>query len=383
MKNKQTNTNYSGPYFILNHHNLQPGDIILEHGYEPHSDIICRRTNSNYSHAMIYVGGTIIEATRDGGVFSRIPNRSVVRNINDFCVLRLTKGIQPELINNICLHARYLVGSLYSVTEAILVKGNGLMRAFSAGSRKQFCSRLVAQCYQKHNINLVSNADFCSPADIENSPLLQIVPNIVRPATDKEVRFALAISPHAKHNENAMKFIKAALSIFYSHGIKTIGNADKEILITTFNDISHAVFKYKNTPNLDDEITKAMYESGYLDHIDMDKKQNPFRYDYKSFKNTITYNSSNDMVLQKLEIELRKESEVFKTRLESYVNGKNNLASNMKYFEAEYLIAKSLIKGMHERLTIIEKFTKDNRINKINEKCNKMIDIINRFADDI
>lgn len=38
---------------------------------------------------------------------------------------------------------------------------------------------------------------------------------------------------------------------------------------------------------------------------------------------------------------------------------------------------------MHERLTIIEKLTKDNRINKINEKCNKMIDIINRFADDI
>ena len=44
---------YAGPYFILRHDSLRPGDIILERGYEMHSDIICKQTGSHYSHAMI------------------------------------------------------------------------------------------------------------------------------------------------------------------------------------------------------------------------------------------------------------------------------------------------------------------------------------------
>lgn len=77
------------PHFMLNYELLQPGDIILERGYAWYSEKIAKHTNSRYSHAMIYVGGTIIEATRGGGVYSRVPNRSTVRDISDFKVLRL------------------------------------------------------------------------------------------------------------------------------------------------------------------------------------------------------------------------------------------------------------------------------------------------------
>ncbi len=55
-----------GPHFMLNYELLQPGDIILERGYAWYSEKIAKHTNSRYSHAMIYVGGTIIEATREG-----------------------------------------------------------------------------------------------------------------------------------------------------------------------------------------------------------------------------------------------------------------------------------------------------------------------------
>lgn len=72
MKKNGKPETYTGPHFILEHTLLQPGDIILERGYERHSEIICKQTKSHYSHAMICVGGTIIEATLDGGVFSRV-----------------------------------------------------------------------------------------------------------------------------------------------------------------------------------------------------------------------------------------------------------------------------------------------------------------------
>lgn len=117
-------------YFILDTDQLKIGDIILEHGYAKHSDVICSQTGSRYSHAMIYVGGTIIEATLDGGVFSRVPNRSAVRDINDFKVLRLKETADVNMFLHITDYARSLLGSKYSVAQALSVKGGGVYRIF-------------------------------------------------------------------------------------------------------------------------------------------------------------------------------------------------------------------------------------------------------------
>lgn len=106
------------------------------------------------------------------------------RTISDFKVLRLAKDPGQKITATLCDHARYLVGSQYSVAEAILVKGPEFTKQFRKNSRKQFCSRLVAQCFQKAGINLVSNANFCSPADLERCGLLVTVPDMVRPASE-------------------------------------------------------------------------------------------------------------------------------------------------------------------------------------------------------
>lgn len=60
---------------------------------------------------MIYIGGTIMEATRKGGVFSRIPNRSVVRDMNDFKILRLKDLADAQAIKSICNKAHSLTGN--------------------------------------------------------------------------------------------------------------------------------------------------------------------------------------------------------------------------------------------------------------------------------
>ncbi len=385
MEKNNTLDNYTGPHFILNHDLLQSGDIILERGYERHSEIICKQTGSRYSHAMIYVGGTIIEATLNGGVFSRIPNRSTVRDIIDFRVMRLKEKPDSETINTITSHALYLVGSKYSVTEAVLVKGPEFTKAFKENSRKQFCSRLVAQCYQKAGINLVSNINFCSPADIENSTLLmQEVTGMVRIASEEEVKHAQAISPHQSHTKNVVNFVDMALNIFKDHGIKSVGTADDEVEITTLNDISRAVFENKNSPGLDAEITEAMHSSGYLDHIEMDRKVNPYRYDFERFKSRIEYDADEHEIFIRLRGEINREADVVNRRLESYVNGKNNQVYGMKFLEAEFSIAKGMLQGLYERVVIIEKYSAEKKTThgykKVNDKCIEILTQIKIYA---
>lgn len=387
-KNKKLE-NHTGPYFMLNHDRLQLGDIILERGYARHSAIISKHTNSRYSHAMIYVGGTIIEATQEGGVFSRVPNRSTVRDIRDFKVLRLKVLPGHEAIQAVCNHARYLSGSQYSVTEALKVKGPGFIREFADDSRKQFCSRLVAQCYQETGIKLVDNINYCSPGDIERSELLFEVTKMVRCASEEEVAHAQSPSPHETHTKNTVKFVRKALKIFETHGIKTIGASDGEIVITTLNDIALAVYENRTNHRLDKEITDAMLSSGYLDHIDIDRSKNPYRYDPVLFKLTVEQVAEGNMdrLLEILISEINKELDVLEIRLKSYCAGRENLKSGLKYSKTEFTIPNGLLKGVLERIFVIEGYTSVKMdymgFREINDTCHKVIQTIKHNAPEL
>lgn len=380
---------YSGPHFMLNHDLLQPGDIILERGYAWYSAKIAKHTNSRYSHAMIYVGGTIIEATMDGGVYSRIPNRSTVRDIRDFKVLRLKVHPGNETLQTICDHARYLSGSQYSVTEALKVKGTDFLREFANDSRKQFCSRLVAQCYQKAGINLTENINFCSPGDIERSEYLVEPSEMVHRASEEEVAHAQAVSPHTLHTEKAAKFVRTALDIFESHGIKTVGTSDGETVITTLNDITKAVYENRDKPGLDEELTEAMSLSGYLDHIDIDRQKNSYRYDPILFRLKVEGMANGDAneLFEILRHEINKELDVVGARLQSYCAGRANLESGLKFNELEFTIPHGLLKGMLERVVIIESYTVAKRdapgFREINDACRKIIQAIEKHAPEL
>ncbi|MBE5221354.1 MULTISPECIES: YiiX/YebB-like N1pC/P60 family cysteine hydrolase [Pectobacterium] len=389
MKKNNKSENYSGPHFILNYDRLEPGDIILERGYSQHSELISKQTNSDYSHAMICVGGTIIEATREGGVFSRIPNRSTVRDINDFKVLRLKEYPGDEVIKVLCNHARCLAGSQYSVVEALKVKAPDFLREFEKDSRKQFCSRLVAQSYNKAKINLVDNINFCSPGDLERSRLLHVVEDMVHLASEEEIAHALTPSPHVIHMKCAVGFVRAALKIFESHGIRTIENQDDEVVITTINDITTALYQNRSYLGLDEELTDAMLSSGYLDHIDTDRRQNQYRYDPVLFRQKMEQEAGKDeeLLLDILRDEIRKDWSVLEVRLQSYFAGRDNLKSGLKYAEAEFTIPKGLLKGMLERIIVIRDYisTKESTpdLRKMNDACNEIIQKISHVAPEL
>jgi len=59
---------------------------------------------------------------------------------------------------------RMRVGTQYSTKEALKTVAGGSKN----WTRKQFCSRLVAQAYASVAHTLVPNANFCSPGDIKN-----------------------------------------------------------------------------------------------------------------------------------------------------------------------------------------------------------------------
>ena len=61
---------------------IEIGDIILESGSSKFSWWIKYGTNSKYSHAMIYVGHSIIHALTDG-VYTENPQRIIVDSINN------------------------------------------------------------------------------------------------------------------------------------------------------------------------------------------------------------------------------------------------------------------------------------------------------------
>ncbi|MGV3927012.1 YiiX/YebB-like N1pC/P60 family cysteine hydrolase [Citrobacter freundii] len=374
---------------MLDRERLRPGDIILERGYEWYSEEITKRTNSNYSHAMIYVGGTIMEATLAGGVFSRIPNRSAVRNIDDFKVLRLKEYPGSETINTICERARYLTGSQYSLAEALLVKGPDTVKAFKADSRKQFCSRLVVQCYLAANIELVNDPRFCSPADIERSELLEVIPHTVYEASESEVAHVKGPSAHSQHSADTVNYVKTALDVLKSYGVKTIGSSDGEIVVTTLSDITTAVYENRNAPGLDEQMTEVMVSSGYLSHIENDRMNNPFRYDPILFKDTVEKAANGDLheLTEILRVELNKELKVIDSRIKYYQAARWNLKSGLSFSQAEFRIPNGLLKAMLERLLVIDKYLESKKglldVGDMNTYCKAAIQKIVTAAPEL
>ncbi|HAU5054588.1 TPA: hypothetical protein JD053_22205 [Klebsiella michiganensis] len=330
--------------YILNLEALEPGDIILEHGYKLHSLAIMQITGSHYSHAMLYEGSTIIEATSSGGVFSKVPNRFAVVNKNDLKVLRLEKEISHEDMKNITMTARTLTGSSYNKAEA--VKAGKKKKPKHKKSNGQFCSRLVAQCYNSVDIKLVENINYCSPADLEKSPLLIEVDDAVKEASEAELAHALAPSIHTQHHKNSVDWVKAAKKILRKSDIEA----------ETINDIYGATLRLRNS-KVDKLILKEIIKSGHYSFYIEDKKVNPYRYDVSEFSDKI-----GDDILT-IDAEIHKEISIIEVQ-------STNLNDFKRYFDiypsclmsAEIDLYKGILDISNERLKVITEHCKKNNL---------------------
>src|SRR5579872_4245791 len=235
------------------------GDVILTTTTAAVSKAIRAGTQSDISHAMVCVQhGSVIDAT-DEGVHARNLQRLFLDEECAVHVLRLKGRITDEQAHAVCQFVRQQVGSEYSVREALKTALGGS----AEWTRKQFCSRLVAQAYASAGIKLVDDPNYCSPADLTKSSLLVVVPDVTESVTDEEV------ARWNKHNDTTKKMREATNEL-----LKGVRKRDKSI--QTMEDVIAYLIQH---PEDDKYVDGLLASSGYLTVWQAEMEKNPWQYD--------------------------------------------------------------------------------------------------------
>ena len=243
----------------LNEATLKVGDIILTTTPAAVSKAIRVATRSDISHAMIYVQDhSVIDATGEG-VQARNTQRLFFEDDCSAYALRLRAGLTGEQARAICTFVRSQIGTQYSKKEAVRTSLGGAQE----WTRKQFCSRLVAQAYASAGIKLVDDPNFCSPADLKSSPLLLDVKDATEPVSAEQAAEWEGREDIPQHMRDA---INAVLD----------GARIKNKNIQNFADLNRHLI---NHPEDDEFVCALLATSGYLTLWKIEKDKNPWQYD--------------------------------------------------------------------------------------------------------
>jgi hypothetical protein len=371
MKN---NNDYVSPSndtlkYTLDLNILKPGDIILSSGNGKASETIKKATDSNYSHAMLYIDRQINHATPEGGVFSVNPQRLIYDSISDIKVLRLTdyEKRDKEQLLRICDYSGTLICSIYSVKEALTTS---ILRKtqVKAKSSDQFCSRFVAQSYASEDINLVDNIDYCSPGDLERSIHLTVVDNAVREANEDDLLFAKTPDPTQRN-----------LEVTYAWLYKARDLAEKEnFKIQTIGCVSKFLEKH---PKYDSDICEYIKESGYLTQYMDDLKINSYRYNKGEYQEFVDQKRNEYSPSEIVAIQMKKEPGMirrFSININAALNDFNRTKLHFHFLQLNlYRNILTLIinrlevmyshAGLKERTEIEEHLKTLNPIKQVNE----------------
>lgn len=264
---------------IINSEILEKGDIILTTTNEKLSDVIKKATNSDISHAMMYVArGSVMDSTSNG-VHSKNIEKIFYEDNCSIYVLRLINPIDDFLKDNVIDFVRASTGTPYSMKEAAL---SAKEMKNSGGSEKMFCSRLIARAYSSVGIELHQNPNFCTPENLKNSTLLRQVENFSIEISEKEIEQIILAGDDTKGMSEVTNKLLA--------GVRKISPK-----ILSVNDIIEVSVKFQK---FDSKLADAYKDSGYLDYWKTQEEKYPWRYDisemfelHDRLKNTARLNS--------------------------------------------------------------------------------------------
>lgn len=243
----------------LNEAVMKPGDIVLTTTTAAVSKAIRVATGSDISHAMVCVEDrSIIDATGEG-VHARNTQRLLFDGDCSVYVLRLREGISDHQLAAVRNYMRGHIGTQYSTKEAMLTLLGGARQL----SKRQFCSRLVAQAFASAGIHLVANPNFCSPANIQNSPLLASVADATVPVTAKEAAWW-------DGNDDVPQLMRDAINTVLG------GARAKNPDIQTFDDLHCHLVSH---PECDSDFCRLLETSNYLSLWKVELDKNPWQYD--------------------------------------------------------------------------------------------------------
>lgn len=238
---------------------LRLGDIVLTTTTAAISSAIRFATRSDISHAMIYVYKcSVIDATSEG-VHARNTQRLFLDEKCAAYVLRLRENISREQVAAVVEYARARIGTQYSSTEAVMTAVGGAPK----WSDKQFCSRLVAQAFASAGILLVPDPNFCSPADLQRSELLEPVASATTVVTVEETDWW-------KTREDVPQLMRDAINFVLD------GARARDSNIQNFDDLHDYLVRH---PSADDEFCSLLEASGYLTVWLVERDKNAWQYD--------------------------------------------------------------------------------------------------------
>lgn len=163
--------------YAFNTAKLQKGDILLINDYE--ESLRKKMGGAKYTHAALYMGDAfIMEANGYGVTMNHIFSYGFI-NDDDALVYR-PKDVSEEIIENVIFCARIKMGNEFSLCEAFRT-GSYKDTEEKQHEEKMFCSRLVAQSYERVGIKLVHNSDYCAPMDFMTSDKLELIPDALIP----------------------------------------------------------------------------------------------------------------------------------------------------------------------------------------------------------
>jgi hypothetical protein len=248
----------------LNEANLKVGDIVLTSGPNRMSRKVRKWTNSDISHAMIYVATcSVIDSTGDG-VHSTNTQRLFFDDESTVVALRYKTPLSIDTLNRITDFARAATGTEYSRVEAAAV----VTGRFKKTTRRQFCSRLAAQAYAAGGIKLVTDTDYCSPEDLRNSAGIVEVDKILLPATEEE-------KAHWESRLDIPRLMAECTNKFLAAARKKNKN------IHALNDVHSHIMQH---PEDDKYLSKALETSGYLTVWQKEYAKSPWHYDVEFMK---------------------------------------------------------------------------------------------------
>jgi len=243
---------------------LKVGDIILTTSTHAVSKAIRTATGSDISHAMLYVQDhSVIDATADG-VQAGNTQRYFFEDDCSIYVLRLRAPIPADQIRAVCNFVRGQLGTQYSTKEAVRAAFGGARK----WTRKQFCSRLVAQAYASVGVELVENPNYCSPAELKESPMLVEVSDATIAVSAKEAAFWEA-------QANLPRLMREATNSVLD------GARKKNKEIQNFDDIDSHLAAH---PDDDAYFCDLLEKFDYLTLWQVEKAKNPWQYDIDLMK---------------------------------------------------------------------------------------------------
>lgn len=330
--------------FKLDERKLQPGDIILAGYNDADSREIQRRTNSLYSHAMLYWYSSIIHSTEI--VITENPSRMLYEDGENVCVLRLKAELRQDARIKILIdYARSFVGTLY---DKVALDAMAEDAEFKPNKNRQMCAKFVAQCFNHVLIDLVDDYERCSPQDLINLRVIDIINDVLIEATPIDEEFANTPDVTSDQYRAIFSIINRLRKKFPDADIMSLQQLESFL---------------ESNPEQDEVIVDIMSKTDYFKLWEIEREKCPYLYNIDSYKNFPYCKDKIRHAIQIIEDSKRITQE--RNSLKEYYSEQIEKVGQLNYYCKMIELQDNIIGTANERIEVANSFLKENNIVKI------------------